>query len=149
MRVLLDTNILLDSLLQRAPWNVEADAILRQAKPGTLELSVAALSLANLFYIGRRIVGTEQARADVRRVAQTFNILAVDRSTILQADALPGSDFEDNIQIAAATNALLTAIISRDPNGFAASPIPVWSPAELLKQIASSSDPQQSSRRMT
>ena len=58
MRVLLDTNVLLDSLLQRVPWHVEADAILRQAKPGILELSVVALSLANLFYIGRRIVGT-------------------------------------------------------------------------------------------
>lgn len=141
MRVLLDTNVVLDSLLQRAPWHVEADAILRQAKPGILELSVVALSLANLFYIGRRIVGTEQARADVRRVAQTFNILAVDRSTILQADALPGADFEDNIQIAAATNAVLTAIVTRDPTGFAASPIPVWSPAELLKQLATSAAP--------
>ena len=136
MRVLLDTNVLLDSLLQRAPWHVEADEILRQARPGVLELSVAVLSLANLFYIGRRIVGTEQARADVRRVVQTFNILAVDRATILQADALPGSDFEDNIQIAAATNAALTAIVTRDPAGFTASPIPVWSPAELLNQLA-------------
>jgi len=46
MRVLLDTNVLLDSLLQRAPWHLEADEILRQAQPGVLELSVAALSLA-------------------------------------------------------------------------------------------------------
>ena len=135
MRVLLDTNVLLDSLLQRAPWHVEADEILRQAKPGVLDLSVVALSLANLFYIGRRIVGTEQARADVRRVALTFDVLAVDRTTILQADALPGSDFEDNIQIAAATNAALTAIVTRDPSGFAQSPIPAWSPAELLDRL--------------
>ena len=136
MQVLLDTHVLLDSLLQRAPWHVEADEILRQARPGVLELSVAVLSLANLFYIGRRIVGTEQAGADVRRVVQSFNILAVDRATILQADALPGADFEDNIQIAAATNAALTAIVTRDPAGFTASPISVWSPAELLHQLA-------------
>ena len=135
--MLLDTNVLLDSLLQRAPWHAEADEILRQAKPGVLDLSVVVLSLANLFYIGRRIVGTEQARSDVRRVAETFNILAVDRTTILQADALPGSDFEDNIQIAAATNAALTAIVTRDPAGFTASPIPVWSPAELLNRLTS------------
>lgn len=73
----------------------------------------------------------------MRRVAQTFNVLAVDRTTILQADALPGSDFEDNIQIAAATNAALTAIVTRDPAGFTASPIPVWGPAELLNRLAS------------
>ena len=37
MRVLLDTNVLLDSLLQRAPWHLEADEILRQAQSGVLE----------------------------------------------------------------------------------------------------------------
>jgi hypothetical protein len=49
MGVLLDTNVLLDSLLQRVPWNLEADEILRQALPGILDLAVIALSLANLF----------------------------------------------------------------------------------------------------
>ena len=44
MRVLLDTNVLLDSLLQRAPWHVEADEILRQAKPGVLDLSAKCQS---------------------------------------------------------------------------------------------------------
>jgi len=136
MRVLLDTNVLLDSLLHRTPWHLEADEILRQAQPGVLELSVTALSLDNLFDIGRRIVGTGQARTDVRRVAQTFNILGVDRTTILQADALASADFEDNLQIAAATNAALTAIVTRDSAGFTSSAIPVWSPAELLIQLA-------------
>jgi predicted nucleic acid-binding protein len=136
MRVLLDTNVLLDSLLQRVPWNLEADEILRQAQPGVLDLAVTALSLANLFYVGRRVVGTAQARVDVRRVAQTFDILPVDRSTILQADAFMGSDFEDNIQIAAAASAGLDAIVTRDLSGFASSPIPVWSAAELLSRLA-------------
>ena len=56
MRVLIDTNVLLDSLLQRAPWNLEADEILRRAQPGVLNFAVTALSLANLYYVGRRVV---------------------------------------------------------------------------------------------
>ena len=47
MRVLLDTNVLLDSLLQRAPWNLESDEILRRAQPGVLDFAVTALTLAN------------------------------------------------------------------------------------------------------
>jgi len=136
MRVLLDTNVLLDSLLQRAPWNLESDEILRRAQPGVLDLAVTALTLANLFYVGRQIVGTAQARADVRRVAQTLDILPVDRSTILHADALSGSDFEDNIQIAATAIAGMDAIVTRDHSGFASSPISILSPAELLHQLA-------------
>ena len=136
MRVLLDTNVLLDSLLQRPPWHVESDEILRRAQPGKLELAVVALSLANLFYVGRRVVGTDRARAEVRKIAQTFEILAVDRSTILEADALPGADFEDNLQIAAASKSALNAIVTRDTSGFTASSIPVWTPAELLARLA-------------
>ena len=104
-------------------------------------MAVTALSLANLYYVGRRVVGTAQARADVRRLAQTFDILPVDRSTILQADGLAGSDFEDNIQIAAATTAGLDPIVTRDISGFASSPIPVWPPAELLSRLASARTP--------
>jgi predicted nucleic acid-binding protein len=86
--------------------------------------------------VGRRVVGTEQARIDVRRVAQTLDILPIDRPTILQADAFTGSDFEDNIQIAAAATAGLDAIVTRDLSGFASSPISVWSPAELFSRLA-------------
>lgn len=36
MRVLLDTNVALDSLLARAPWHVDADEVLRRSKPGVI-----------------------------------------------------------------------------------------------------------------
>jgi predicted nucleic acid-binding protein len=63
MRALLDTNVLLDSLLGRPPWHADADTIMRQAQPGVLDLVISALTVANLFYIGRRLVGVaRQAR---------------------------------------------------------------------------------------
>ncbi|MBW3541837.1 MAG: PIN domain-containing protein [Planctomycetes bacterium] len=40
MRVLLDTNVILDSMLQRPPWHVDADAVLLAASNG--EVSCAA-----------------------------------------------------------------------------------------------------------
>ena len=135
MRVLLDTDVLLDSLLQRPPWHVESDEILRRAAGSEVHLAVVSLSLANLFYVGRRIVGAERARAEVRRVIMTFDVLSVDRQTILDADALPGADFEDNIQIAATKSANLDAIVTRNTQDFSASTIPVWTPSELLGHL--------------
>jgi hypothetical protein len=44
----------------------------------------------------------------------------------------PGSDFEDNLQIACAVKAGLDAIVTRNPKDFADSPVPVLTPAELL-----------------
>jgi predicted nucleic acid-binding protein len=67
MRVLLDTNVILDSMLQRLPWHVEADAILQAAASGQVTCATTPLSLATVFYVGRRVVGTAVARTALRQ----------------------------------------------------------------------------------
>jgi hypothetical protein len=47
---------------------------------------------------------------------------------------------EDNMSLACAINARLDAIVTRDPKGFAGSPIPVLSLAELLAILAKAAD---------
>src|SRR5437868_8772047 len=141
MRVLLDTNVLLDSILQRPPWNKDADAILQAAALGRVSCAATTLSLATVFYVGRKAIGTAAARAGVRKYLAGFLILPIDKQTLLDADALPGNDFEDNILIAAAVAASVDAIVTRNVADFTQSPIPVWEPAELLKRLAAASSP--------
>jgi predicted nucleic acid-binding protein len=57
MHVLLDTNVILDAMLQRTPWHGDTDAILHAAGRGEVRCAVTTLSIANLFYIGRRMWG--------------------------------------------------------------------------------------------
>src|SRR4051794_25250667 len=123
MRALLDTNILLDVLLNRIPWQAEADAILRASREVRLITVVSALTIANAFYMGRRSVGTEAARAGVRDCLSAFEVVVLDRHLLEAADAWPGSDFEDNIQVESAIRAGVDCIVTRDPRGFADSPI--------------------------
>jgi predicted nucleic acid-binding protein len=101
--------------------------------------ATTTLSLATIFYVGRRVVGTAAARAAVQKYLAAFAILPIDKQTLLDADALPGSDFEDNILIAAAVAASLDAIVTRNGADFSHSSIPVWDPAELLKRLAAAS----------
>ena len=67
MRVLLDTNVILDAMLQRAPWYKEADAILQAAALSQVACAATTLSLATSFYVGRKVVGNaaEIGRAHV------------------------------------------------------------------------------------
>lgn len=132
MRALLDTNIVLDSLLARAPWCVDADEILRQAKPGFVDLAVSALTVANLFYIGRKLVGVDRARRDVRTCLAALQILPIDEQTLAAADALAGSDFEDNIQMASAVAAQIDYIITRNVADFSGGAIRAVAPAQFL-----------------
>ena len=87
MRVLLDNNVILDAMLQRLPWHKEADAILQAAAQGQVTCATTPLSLATIFYVGRQVVGTTAARYAVRKYLVAFDILPVDRQTLLDADA--------------------------------------------------------------
>jgi hypothetical protein len=136
MNVLLDLNIVLDVILQRQPWFAEASLIWDAHLQGRIRGHLVATSLTNLFYITRRILGTDEARRAVRNCLQTFVVLAVDGPLLRQADALPGTDFEDNLQLAAAAAIPLDAIVTRDPGGFVGSPVTVLTPAQLLAQLA-------------
>jgi hypothetical protein len=49
MRVLLDTNVVLDTMLQRSPWHKEADAVLQAAALGQVTCATTTLSLATIF----------------------------------------------------------------------------------------------------
>jgi predicted nucleic acid-binding protein len=141
MRVVLDTNVLLDSILQRPPWYQDADAILKADAQAQVTCAITTLSLATAFYVARKAVGTATARAAVRKCFGALVILPVEKQTLLAADAMAGNDFEDNILIAAAVNAAVDAIITRNVADFSQSPIPVWEPAELLRRLQAGSSP--------
>jgi predicted nucleic acid-binding protein len=141
MRVLLDTNILLDAILQRVPWHKEADAVLQADALGHVNCAATTHSLATVFYVARKVVGTAIARAAVRRCLAAFAVLPIDKQTLLDADASTGNDFEDNIMIAAAVAASVDAIVTRNVADFAHASIPVWEPSELLRRLATAGSP--------
>ena len=136
MRVLLDTNVLLDVLLKRDPWVAESSAVWQAHDEGQIVGYVMACAIADIFYIARRLTALETARTAVRICLEAFEICAVDHQALEQARALPGSDFEDNLQIACASLAGLDAIVTRDEKGFRAAAIPVLTPAELLARLS-------------
>jgi predicted nucleic acid-binding protein len=135
MRVLLDTNVLLDVLLRRDPWVAESSAVWQANDEGRIVGHVMACAIADIFYIGRRLTELETAHRAVRICLEAFEVCAVDRLALEQAQALPGNDFEDNLQIACANLAGLDAIVTRDRQGFESAAMPVLLPEELLKQL--------------
>jgi hypothetical protein len=115
----------------------------RPSSPPTSERRSSAISppppcprSSTSFYIVRRNADLAKAHRVVSECLDSFEILPVDRSTLEHARTLPGSDFEDNLQIACAVIARLDAIVTRDPRGFAGSPVPVYSLAEFLARLS-------------
>lgn len=140
MNVLIDANVALDVILERQPWLGDSKGVWDACYQNRVTGYLVATSLTNLFYVSGRIIGTEKARAGVHICLATFEIIPVGRLELEQADAMAGSDLEDNVSLACALNARLDAIVTRDPRGFAGSPIPVLTPAELLARLPKAPD---------
>jgi predicted nucleic acid-binding protein len=135
MRVLLDTNLILDVLLNRAPWVTEASAVWQAHDDGRIVAHITATTMSDIFYIAGRLTDQATARIAVRTCLDMFEVCEVNRHVLEQAETLPGNDFEDNVQIACANMASLDAIVTRNTADFRGATITILTPAELLARI--------------
>jgi predicted nucleic acid-binding protein len=135
VKILIDTNVVLDLLLERKAFVEPAIAIFQQIEQGNLEGYITTTTITNIFYIIRKTEGREVAITAINRLLIGLQFCAVDRQTIETALSLELKDFEDSIQLACATRDRLDAIVTRDRQDFIGSTLPVYSPTELLNQI--------------
>src|ERR1700678_2671782 len=102
MRVLLDINVVVDVFLARDPWLADSAAVVQAGLDGKVTAFLSAASLPTIFYVVRGNANLAKAHAVVKECLATFSIVRVDRTHLEVATTLPGSDFEDNLQIACA-----------------------------------------------
>lgn len=136
MKVLIDTNILLDFLLQREPFRQDAEELFQTIDSEQIVGYVTATTLTDIFYIARRHTRSiEQARQAVSETLIVMVICPVNRAIFEWALASGIADFEDAVQIACAVTEGLDAILTRDTQDFANSTIPILSVRQLLEQL--------------
>jgi predicted nucleic acid-binding protein len=135
MNVLIDTNIVLDVMLERDPWLAESQAVWQACDDERITGYLLASTFTDIYYIARRTVGRDKAREAIEVCLATFAICRVDRAVLEYALLLTGTDFEDNVQIAAALQSELDAIVTRNPGDFSHAPLPVLTPVSLLAQL--------------
>jgi predicted nucleic acid-binding protein len=137
IKVLLDTNVVLDVMLERDPSSTEAKAIAQADAEGRIEAYVSATSITDVYYVSRKVVGAEKARVILRRCLDDLQIVSVTHDMLDAAEQRGGSDFEDDLQIECAALACLDAIVTRDPKDFAGSIVPILTPTELVARVSS------------
>lgn len=134
-RVLVDLNVILDVLLDRAPHAEAASALWAAVETGEIEGRIAAHGVTTLHYLATRAGGRESGERCVRDVLSVFDVAAVDALVLNEAVALGWTDFEDAVCAAAAGAAGCQAIVTRDPRGFKGSTVPALTPRAALAAI--------------
>jgi predicted nucleic acid-binding protein len=135
MRVLFDTNVVLDVLLARPPHAAPAIELFDRVARRELDGLLSATMITTIFYLATKAAGAAQAKRHINTLLSLFEIAAVGRSALADALTLGFSDYEDAVLHEAARHAGASAIVTRDPKGFAAAKLTVYSPAELLRMI--------------
>ncbi len=136
MKPLLDMNVVLDVLLVRQPWFTDAERVWDAHRNRRIMAAIAAFVVPTIFYVVRRQTDLAHAHDAVQICLTTVEIIPVQRSTLELARSLIGNDFEDNLQLACAIEGQMDCIVTRDPRGFAGSPVTVLSPADLNTRLA-------------
>ena len=117
-KVLIDTNVVLDVLLDRQPHADASVAVWAAVETGPAQGLLAAHAVTTIHYLIRRELGLARARRTISAMLRVFNVAAVDGPVFQAALGLPLSDFEDAVTAAAAQFAGCDYIVTRDPKGF-------------------------------
>lgn len=137
-RLLVDLNVVLDVLLERAPHSAAASALWAAREHGECELVLPAHGVTTIFYLATRQRDAAFARAVVTDLTVVFEIAAVDEAVIRRALALEMSDFEDAVTAAAGERAGCDALVTRNLSDFSSSPLLAIDPATALAWIETS-----------
>lgn len=133
MRVLIDTNVILDYVLERQPFHHEAEEIVLRVAKKDFVGYVSSITPVNVYYTGRKLKGRDDTIKVVRRLLRLFEVCAADKKVLQNAFLLNFSDYEDAVQHECAVAENLDAIITRSTKDHKNSSVKVYLPGEFLQ----------------
>jgi predicted nucleic acid-binding protein len=136
MRALLDTDVILDLLLDRAGFADAAAALWEANKQGHFEGYISAITPVNVYYIARKLKGADTARQAIVELLTAWRVCMLDVTTLQNALALGLRDYEDAVQHASAAANQLDAIVTRNLDDYKGATLAVYSPVDFLAQLA-------------
>lgn len=136
MKVFLDTNILLDTLVVRPDKSFTENSmqILSLGENGVLDLYISVLSIPAIAYVLKNKT-SEQKKSiitDLTSIVKVLPSLPQHVETMLES---PIRDIEDALQVQSAKEGQCDLIVTRNTRDFTDAGMPVLSPEGLLERI--------------
>lgn len=135
IRVLLDTNIVLDFILARQPFFNSADEIFTRLQNSEFEAFVSAITPINIFYITRKEIDKATAFTAVEELLKLVQIAESNNRIYQNALALNFRDYEDAVQHECAVAENLDAIVTRDLRDYNNATVKIYSSDEFLQVL--------------
>jgi predicted nucleic acid-binding protein len=136
VKIVLDTNVVLDVLERREPHLGDSYQVLRLAAQGQATALISASSISDIFYIVRKArQSSASATEAVQSLLQLVSVCDTRAADIQLALKLGFADFEDAIVAATAKRERADYIITRNVRDYTTSPVPALTPTEFLADL--------------
>ena len=135
MKILFDTNVVLDVLLKRQPFYSDASKLFAKVELGELNAYLGATTLTTIHYLATKVLGKAQARKEIDKLLLLFDVAPVNRSVLANAVRSSISDYEDAVLHEAALALNLDGIVTRNVRDFKKATLSVYGPDELLRGL--------------
>ncbi len=136
MKLLIDTNVVLDVLLRREPFFKAAGGALNLSQRDDVREYVSASAITDIYYIAKRQMKDHAAAKDLlKRLLMVVSVAAVSEQEIHNALNLEWPDFEDSVQYSVALLNEMNGIVTRNPADYQGSSIQIWPPEQLLEVL--------------
>ncbi|MCW9708203.1 PIN domain-containing protein [Fodinibius salsisoli] len=136
MKVLFDTNVLLDVFLERRPFFESSSQVLGLTEKGKIEGWIGGTTVTTIYYLLNKALSREKAEKHIKSVLKIFYVSNINRVVLEDALTSGFKDYQDAVLYQSAIHANLDAILTRNQRDFKSSDLPVYSPGEFLSGIS-------------
>ena len=135
MQIMVDTNVVLDVLLNRPAFVQNSATILRAASEEIQEF-ITASAVTDIYYIARKeLKDSLQTKMLIRNLLQVVHVASVSEVDVWAALDSNWKDFEDSVQNAVAEHQRFDYIITRNPSDYKDSSLPILTPQEFANKF--------------
>lgn len=137
MKLLIDTNVVLDVLLRREPFSKTAAEVLNLTQRDDVREYVSASAITDIYYIANKQMKDRDAVRDLlKRLLMIVSVAAVSEREIQNALNLAWGDFEDSVQYSVALLNEMDGIVTRNPSDYQEANMRIWLPEQALELFA-------------
>ncbi len=133
MKVLIDTNVIIDALTSREPWNENAETIFIMAANHMMDMYITASSATDIYYLVRKYLhSADQAKQVMEKLYSLVGILTVSAAECIDALASSVSDYEDAVVERVSVKANMDYIITRNVKDYQQGMVKAISPNDFI-----------------
>ncbi|MBP3593428.1 MAG: PIN domain-containing protein [Lachnospiraceae bacterium] len=136
MKILLDTNVIIDALTSREPWNKSAEKIFLMGANHIVDMYITASSATDIYYLLRKFVkDTAGSKQIMSKLYSLIGILDVTAANCVEALASPISDYEDAVVEKVAASKEMDYIVTRNIKDYKEGTVKVILPDDFISML--------------